>query len=47
MTARALIEASVAAGLSLDLEGDNLIVEADRDPSPALLVELRRHKAAR
>jgi hypothetical protein len=45
VTARALIEASIAAGLSLDLDGDNLIIETEAEPPAALLAELRRHKA--
>ena len=45
MTARSLLDAALAEGLSLDVAGEDLIIEADRDPPPALLAEFRRHKA--
>jgi hypothetical protein len=43
--AQRLIEDARAAGLSMEVEGGDLIVEADRDPPPSLLAELRQHKA--
>src|SRR5690349_8308432 len=45
MIAQRLIEDARAAGLSFEVEGGDLIVEADRDPPPDLLAELRQHKA--
>jgi hypothetical protein len=45
MIAQRLIEDARAAGLSMEVEGGDLIVEADRDPPPGLLAELRQHKA--
>jgi hypothetical protein len=45
MIAQRLIEDARAAGLSMEVEGGDLIVEADRDPPPELLAELRQHKA--
>jgi hypothetical protein len=44
--AHPLLDAARAAGLSLAVAGDRLIVEADRDPPPALLTALRAHKSA-
>jgi hypothetical protein len=43
-TAR-LLETARAAGLSLEVADGNLVVEADDDPSPELINELRQHKA--
>lgn len=43
--ARSLLRAARAIGLSLDIAGDDLVIEADRDPPAALLAELQRHKA--
>src|SRR3954452_9049565 len=45
MIARRLIEDARAAGLSIEVDGADLIVEADCDPPPELLAELRQHKA--
>jgi hypothetical protein len=45
MIAQRLLDACRAAGLSLQLEGQDVFVEADRDPPPALIAELRQHKA--
>ena len=45
MNASRLIEAARAAGLSLELVGEQIMVETDRDPPPELLAELRQHKA--
>jgi hypothetical protein len=46
MIARRLVEDARSAGLSLEVDGADLIVEADRNPPPALVAELRQHKAA-
>jgi hypothetical protein len=43
-TAR-LLEAARAAGLALVVEGGNIVIEADDDPPPELIAELRQHKA--
>jgi hypothetical protein len=40
-----LLEIASAAGLSLIVDGDNLVVEADRDAPPELIIELGQHKA--
>jgi hypothetical protein len=40
-----LIEAAEAARLSLEPEGDRLIVEAEGEPPPDLITALREHKA--
>jgi hypothetical protein len=45
MNAARLLETARAAGLSLVVDGENLIVEADRDPPAELIAELREHKA--
>ena len=45
MIAQRLIEDARAAGISIEVEDGDLIVEADRDPPAALLAELRQHKA--
>src|SRR5258708_4911683 len=45
MIAHRLIEDARAAGFSIEVEGGDLIVEADRDPPAELLAELRQHKA--
>jgi hypothetical protein len=45
MIAQRLIEDARAAGLSMEVDGSDLIVEADRDPPADLLAELRQHKA--
>jgi hypothetical protein len=45
MIAQRLLDACHAAGLSLQLDGQDVFVESDRDPPPDLLAELRRHKA--
>jgi len=45
MIAQRLIEDARAAGMSIEVEDGDLIVEADRDPPAALLAELRQHKA--
>src|SRR4030088_2059512 len=45
MNAQRLIEDAHAAGLSFEIEGDDLIVEVDGDLPPALIAELREHKA--
>ena len=45
MIARRLIEDARAAGLSIEVDGNDLIVEADGDLPPELIAELRQHKA--
>jgi hypothetical protein len=45
MSARVLIAAARAEGLTIVAEGGNLVIETDRDPPAALLAELRQHKA--
>jgi hypothetical protein len=45
MIAQRLIDDARAAGLSIAVEGGDLIVEADCDPPAELLAELRQHKA--
>ena len=45
MSATRLLETARAAGLSLVVEGGNLVIEADDDPPPELITELRQHKA--
>jgi hypothetical protein len=45
MNAHRLIEDVRAAGCSIEVDGGDLIVEADRDPPPELVAELRAHKA--
>src|SRR5215471_18995434 len=45
MSAARLLETARAAGLSFEVEGQDLIVEADRDPPPELIASLRQHKA--
>jgi hypothetical protein len=45
MTAARLLETCRAAGLSLDIQGNDLFVEFDRDPPAGLIAELRQHKA--
>ena len=45
MIAHRLIEAAEAARLSLEPEGDRLIVEADGEPPADLVQALREHKA--
>jgi len=45
MSAARLLETARAAGLSIEIDGGDLIVEADRDPPAELLNELRQHKA--
>lgn len=45
MIARRLIEDARAAGLSIEVDGADLIVEADGDPPADLLAQLREHKA--
>ncbi len=45
MIAQRLIEDARAAGLSIEVEGADLIVEADCEMPPDLLAELRQHKA--
>ena len=45
MNATRLLERARAVGLSLEVEGDNPIVEADLDLDPELMTELRQHKA--
>ena len=44
MNAAALLDACRAAGVVLQVEGDNLVVEADCDPPADLIDELREHK---
>lgn len=44
MSARALLEAAAAEGLTLGVEGHSLIIETDRDPPAELLAKLRQHK---
>jgi hypothetical protein len=44
MSAARLLGRARAAGLSLAIEGENIIVEADDEPSPELIAELRQHK---
>jgi hypothetical protein len=44
MIVRRLIEDARTAGLSIEVEDGDLIVEADRDPPPELIAALRRHK---
>jgi hypothetical protein len=43
--AQRLIEDARAAGLSIEVDGDDLIVEADGDLPPELIAGLRQHKA--
>src|SRR5260370_10125625 len=45
MNAHRLIEDVRAAGFSIEVDGGDLIVEADRDPPSELVAELRAHKA--
>jgi hypothetical protein len=45
LNAARLLETARAAGLSLLIEGENLIVEADGDLPAELIAELREHKA--
>src|SRR5258707_9704332 len=45
MIAQRLIEDARAAGFSIEVDGGDLIVEADRNPPAELLIELREHKA--
>jgi len=45
MIAQRLIEDARAAGLSIEVEGADLIVEADCEMPPDLLASLRQHKA--
>jgi hypothetical protein len=45
MIARRLIEDARAAGLSIEVDGNDLIVEGDGNLPPELIAELRRHKA--
>lgn len=45
MTAAArLLETARAAGLSIEVDGDTLVVEIDSEPPAELLAELRAHK---
>jgi hypothetical protein len=44
MNAAHLLKNARAAGLSLEIDGENLIVEADRDLPAELIAELREHK---
>ena len=39
MSARALLDAAAAEGLTLGVEGGNLVIETDRDPPAELLAE--------
>lgn len=45
MIAQRLIEDARAFGLSIEVDGADLIIEADRDPPDELITELRVHKA--
>ena len=45
MIAQRLIEDARAAGLSMEVDGGDLIVEADCEMPPVLLASLRQHKA--
>jgi hypothetical protein len=45
MSALNLLDTCRAAGLSIEVDGGDLIVEADGNPPPSLLAELRQHKA--
>jgi hypothetical protein len=45
MIAQRLIEDARAAGLSIEVEGADLIIEADYEMPPDLLASLRQHKA--
>jgi hypothetical protein len=45
MNAQGLIADARTAGFSIEVDGADLVIEADRDPPPELLAELRRHKA--
>ena len=45
MIAERLIETAKAAGLSIEVDGPDLIVEADHSPPDELIAELRVHKA--
>jgi hypothetical protein len=45
MIAHKLIENARAAGCSIEIEGGDLVVEADCDPPADLIASLRRHKA--
>jgi hypothetical protein len=44
MNATTLLDACRAAGVMLQIDGENLVVETDRDPPPDLIAELREHK---
>ena len=44
LTAQSLLRTARAIGLTFDVAGDSLVIDADRDPPPTLLAELRRHK---
>jgi hypothetical protein len=46
VSALALIDVALAEGLTLGVEGGNLVVEVDHDPPDELLAQLREHKAA-
>jgi hypothetical protein len=45
MIAQRLIETARAAGVSIEVDGPDLIVEADRNLPDELIAELRAHKA--
>jgi hypothetical protein len=45
MNSTRLLDACRAAGLSLQLDGPDLFIEAERDPPSDLIAELRQHKA--
>jgi hypothetical protein len=45
MIAHRLVEDAKAVGLSIEVDGGDLIVEADRDPPGELIAQLRAHKA--
>jgi hypothetical protein len=46
MSAAAALEAARAAGISVEIDGDDLVLEASAPPQPALLDLLSRHKGS-
>ena len=45
VTATEALKLAQAAGVSIEVDGDGLVLEATAPPPPAVLDELRRHKA--
>ena len=46
MSAAEAVSAARSAGIKLDVDGDDLVLEAAAPPAPAILERLSRHKAA-